>query len=299
MTIQFSIYTCPPISTAAPSPDKTSQDAGLWSPLSCTLIYTRNTAVLVDCPPTIAATHELASWVTSILPAGCILKYFIASHAHGDHFFGFPVLEKTFPDIKAISTKSVAEGVEEQYTPALYNGLWTSHFPSNESGGGLPELHAKFTVLPPSNELNLDGHLIKLHDVPHGDTHANSFVYVPELGLVVAGDIVYNGDCHQWLGEAASPSKRNQWVESLSQIAALKPKVIVPGHTFKPMSEPDENRALAMLEGTKTYIEAFAEELGVAESENGLFQSMRAQYPRWNLWILSGSCHSAFAKKSM
>ncbi|KAI8713703.1 Lactamase-B domain-containing protein [Fusarium sp. LHS14.1] len=297
MAVQFSIYTCQPIPTAASSPDPSSKDSGLWSPLSCTLIYTPTTSVLVDCPASIAATRDLASWIKSTLPAGCTLKHFIATHAHGDHFFGFPVLKDFFPSITAIATKSVVEGVESQYAPELYDGLWKVHFPSAEAGTGMPEARTEFVALPPPNEVDLDGHLIKLYDVPHGDTHANSFVHLPELGLVVAGDIVYNEDCHQWLGEAATYEKRAQWIEALSQIAALKPKVVVPGHTFTPETEPNEGLALSMLKSTKEYIQAFEKELESAKDKDDLFQRMRSRQSRWNLWILSGGCQAGIATK--
>ncbi|RSL63821.1 hypothetical protein CEP53_004309 [Fusarium sp. AF-6] len=299
MAVQFSIYTCQPIPTAASSPDSSSEDSGLWSPLSCTLIYTTTTAILVDCPASIAATAEVASWVKSTLPAHCTLKYFIATHAHGNHFFGFPVLKDFFPSVTAVATKSVVEGVDSQYAPELYDGLWKVHFPPAEAGTGLPATKAQFVALPPSNEIDLDGHLIKLYDVPHGDTHANSFVHVPGLGLVVAGDIVYNGDCHQWLGEAATQEKRAQWIEALSQIAALKPKVVVPGHTFTPATEPNEDLALSMLKSTKEYIRAFEKELEDVFSNDDLFQRMRSRQSRWNLWILSGSCQASIATKQV
>lgn len=297
MAIQFAIYTCPPIASATSSPDPSSEDSGFWSPLSCTLIYTPVTAVIVDCPATIAATTELATWIKSTLPNGCTLKHFIISHAHGDHFLGIPVLQNTFPGITAIGTKTVVEGVAQQYSPQIYDGLWRQTFPTTEPGTGVPLTKADFVSLPSSNDLDLDGHALQLFDVPHGDTHANSFVHVPELGLVVAGDIVYNGDCHQWLGEASTQEKRNQWNQALSQIAVLKPKVIVPGHTFMPMSEPNEFLAASMLNSTKEYIKGFEEELGMAASEEDLFKRMKARYSRWNLSLLDGGCKAGILAK--
>lgn len=297
MTIKFAIYTSHPIPTAVVSPDPSSKDAGLWSPLSCTLLYTTTTAILVDCPASVAPTTELASWIKTTLPAGCRLKYFIASHAHGDHFLGLPVLQEIFPSITATGTGSVVEGIAQQYAPPSYEGLWKPAFPPAEAGTGLPEAKVDFVALPPSNEIDLDGHLVKVHDVPHGDTHANSFVHVPELGVVVAGDIVYNGDCHQWLGEACTQEKRDRWIDALSQIAALKPKIVVPGHTFTPALAPDEAVVTSMLKSTEEYIKGFEEELGKAENGDDLFRKMRARYSRWNLYILNGGCQAGIKFK--
>lgn len=297
MAIRFSVYTCQPIPTEVKVPNLSSEDSGVWSPLSCTLIYTPIEALLVDCPATIAATAELATWVKSTLPDGCTLKHFMPSHAHGDHFMGFPVLQQHFPDVTAVASQRVVEGVSLQYAPPTYDGLWKACFPSSELGTGLPSKRAVVSPLPPSNVLDLDGHSIQVYDVAHGDCPANLFVHVPELDLVVAGDLVYNGDCHQWLGEASTQERRDQWIQGLHQIAALKPKVVVAGHTFDPVLEPNESRAALMLKGTEEYIRGFEKELGLAETEGDLFQRMRARYPRWNLWILDGGCKAGMSAK--
>ncbi|KAJ4265951.1 hypothetical protein NW762_003924 [Fusarium torreyae] len=299
MALNFSIYTCQPIPTAAATPDTSSKDAGLWSPLSITLLYTSTAALLVDCPASINPTHELAAWIKSQLPASSTLKYFICTHAHGDHFLGLPILEEHFPGLTAYATKKVVEGIDQQQSPAVMEALWNKNFPPSEDGSGLPQARSIFNALPASNDFNIDGHPLKLYDVPHGDTHANSFIHVPELEIVVAGDIVYNGDCHQWLGEASDPEKRGKWLAALDQIGALEPKIIVPGHTFTPTSTPNNDVAAGMLKVTAEYINGFAEQLEDANGEEDLFQKMRSRYDRWNLYLLAGSAKAGWANKKL
>lgn len=162
-----------------------------------------------------------------------------------------------------------------------------------------------FAALPPDGVIELDDDngegdaavVVRVHDVPHGDTHANAFVHVPALALVVAGDIVYNRDCHQWLGEASTQEKRDGWVEALAKIRALGPRIVVPGHTFAPALKPDEAVAMGMLEGTEEYIRGFEEEVGKAGSKEELFEKMRARYERWNLYLLDGGCRAAMQAK--
>lgn len=295
MALKFATYICPPIPTALPSPDPSSPDSDLWSPLCCTLIYTNSSAVIVDCPPSIAGTRNLAAWIKGTLPVGCTLKLFLATHAHGDHFFGFPVLEEHFPGIQAVASRYVVRGVEAQYAPELYEGLWKVAFPSSPSGNGLPERRVDFKALPESNNIFLDdGNFIKVHDIQYADTHYSSFVHVPDLDLVVAGDIVYNGDCYQYLVEANNAERRAKWIKAVSEIAALEPKIVVPGHSFHVRAEPDVEYAKAMLQSNIAYIRGFQEELGKASEHEELFQSMRKRYNRWNLWILEQSCQAAF-----
>lgn len=43
--------------------------AGVWSPISCTLIHSQKEAVLVDVPTTIRQTRELINWIEEYAPS--------------------------------------------------------------------------------------------------------------------------------------------------------------------------------------------------------------------------------------
>ena len=111
----------------------------LWSPTSITLIHTATSALVIDVPPTIAETEALPEWIEKVIPKK-ELKYFFTTHAHGGHFLGFPVLQKTFPVFKANATADVAEGAKTQYDPEIPGGPWTSWFPN----GQLPDVKVVF-----------------------------------------------------------------------------------------------------------------------------------------------------------
>lgn len=290
MALKFAVFLSPPIPTTLPSPDTSSPDSGLWQPLSCTLIYTPSTAIIIDCPTTIPATRDLAAWIKGTLPEGCTLKLFLTTHAHGDHFFGFPILQDNFPGIQAVASRYVIEGVDSQYAPEIYEGLWKVGFL------GLDERRVDFKALPESNEIDLDGTIISVHDIQHADTHNSSFVHVPSLDLVVAGDVAYNGDCYQYLAEANNAERRAEWIKAISEIIALNPKVVIPGHSFHVRSEPDAGYAKALLESNINYIRGFEEELQKAADAKELFGLMQKRFKRWNLWILNESCKAAFAE---
>ncbi|KAF5967133.1 hypothetical protein FBULB1_11338 [Fusarium bulbicola] len=190
-----------------PSPDVSSKDSGLWSPLSITLLWTPTSGLLVYCPATVNPTNELAQWIKCQLPIGSTLKYFFCTHTHGDPFLGLPILEEHFPELKAYAAKAVVEGIDQQYSPEIRDAVWASTFAASKDGSSLPSVGSDFNALVSSNQLDLEGHSLKLYDVPHGDTHANLFIHVHELDLVLAGDIVHNDDCHRWLGKASNAEK--------------------------------------------------------------------------------------------
>ena len=58
----------------------------------------------------------------------------------------------------------------------------------------------------------------------------DSFVlYVPDLSLMVAGDISYK-DMHQWLAESPTEDTRNSSIAAHETIAVLKPAIVLSSH---------------------------------------------------------------------
>ena len=55
-------------------------------------------------------------------------------------------------------------------------------------------------VTVPDNRFTLEGHDLVIVEVGHTDTSDTSVLHVPDLGLVVAGDVIYNG-VHMYLGQ--------------------------------------------------------------------------------------------------
>ncbi len=134
-------------------------------------------------------------------PRGEKLQYLYTTHAHGDHFFGNPVLLKHFPEAICVATSSVVEGIKQHLLNRL--AMWQMWFPN----GQIPDGQIIPNPLPANGEFYVDGQSFFGVNVVHSDTHASSFLHVPSLKLVVAGDIVY-GDCFQFLAEANTAEKR-------------------------------------------------------------------------------------------
>ncbi|KAF4815517.1 hypothetical protein CGCTS75_v012990 [Colletotrichum tropicale] len=278
--LQVDVYVAPaaPIATGHPDPSKR-----WFSPISCTLIQGPTSAVLVDTPATIELSEGLVTWIKKTAPEKKLL-YIYTTHLHGDHFLGNPVILRHFPEAKCVATASVVNGIRKQWPGSL--AFWDKLFPEGQIAGDQHIPHA----LPADGKFHIDGHLLQGIDVPHSDTDASSFLHVPDHRLVVCGDIVY-GDCYQFLGEANTPEKRQMWLHSLDQIAALDPHIVVPGH--KRASQIDGSY---LIEATRAYIMAFEEELERAENSEKLEEAMVRRYPqRWNRFLLEQSCQRTWS----
>lgn len=234
-----------------------------WVPNSATLIYGKRDAVLVDVFLAIEHTNVLAD---SIAATGKDLKYIYITHPHGDHFYGLQLLLDRFPGAIAIATPAVAKDCAEQVRPEVINGFWAPRFP-----GQIPEKLAVPQAMP-SSEFELEGEKLVVLQTGFSDTHDSTSLYVPSIGLIVAGDVAYNG-VHLYLAET-TPETRKEWRNSLDMLAALLPKWVVAGH--KQPSFPDDP---AILAATRKYLEDF-DHLNAATSTNlELYNRMLALYP--------------------
>jgi len=74
---------------------------------------------------------------------------------------------------------------------------------------------------PAGNAFELEGSELHVVEVGHTDTDNTTVLHVPSIGLVVAGDAVYNG-VHQYLAESANGGIQ-KWIKALDTIAALRP----------------------------------------------------------------------------
>ncbi|MDO6432630.1 MBL fold metallo-hydrolase [Flavitalea sp. BT771] len=212
-----------------------------WVPNSATLIYGKKDAVLVDVFLAIEHTKDLAN---SIAATGKNLTYIYITHPHGDHFYGLQLLLDRFPDAIAIATPAVARDCAEQVRPEVINGFWAPRFP-----GQIPEKLAVPQAMD-SDEFELEGEKLVVLPTGFSDTHDSTSLYVPSIGLIVAGDVAYNG-VHLYLAETTRET-RKEWRSSLDMLAGLHPKSVVAGH--KQPSLPDDPAILAM---TRKYLEDF------------------------------------------
>lgn len=237
-------------------------DRLISSPLAVTLIFGGQDAVLVDPPLTIEQTEKVGDWIER---SGKRLAYIFATHGHGDHWFGTAELVKRFPGVTVYATEGTIKVMHEQATIGRAN-LWDKQFP-----GLIPDTPVLAEPIPAGGFL-LEGNVVQAIEVGHTDTDETSVLHIPSIGLVVAGDVAYNG-VHQYVLEGANGGLQ-QWLSALDRVAELKPRAVVAGHKNKDL--PDDP---AILEETRQYLLDAIHLLGDSTTAREYFDRMTARYP--------------------
>jgi glyoxylase-like metal-dependent hydrolase (beta-lactamase superfamily II) len=252
-------------------------DSLKWVANSSTLIYGKEDAVLVDVFLTIDQANALADSIAAI---GKNLKYIYITHSHGDHFFGLKILLDRFPTAVAVSTQAIADDCADLIKPEIVNKFWRARFP-----GQIPQQLTAPQAMQ-ADEIDLEENKLVVIQTGFTDTHHSTSLYVPSIGLLVAGDVVYNG-IHPYLTETSSQT-RKEWIAALDKLAALHPKIVIAGHKNPANGDSQDNIA-----ATKKYLEDFERLNGETSTALELFNKMLTLYPdRANpgrLWEAAGA----------
>jgi len=272
-----------PIVTPKPLPFGIPQT---WSHMASTLISGEKEAILIDPPLTIKQGNELAAWIKGVLGDKKLTTIYI-THGHGDHYFALRSLLKHFPNAKAYATKATMKHMEKQVEPKFYASWWEASFP-----GELDQPIGLVQALS-GNSINLGGHAINIIEAGHSDTNDSTFVHIPDLSMVVAGDVCYN-ELHQWLVESPDEESRNAWIAALEKIASLKPATVIASH-----KRPGAVEGINNVYSTIGYIRAFGELKAQSKDAAELYHKMILRYPqRINPIILWLGCQANFPEST-
>jgi glyoxylase-like metal-dependent hydrolase (beta-lactamase superfamily II) len=262
----------PAAAPAEPPAPKLSLEVITGSPegflVTSTLVSGAQDAVLIDAQFTLADAKAVAARIQASHKK---LTTVYVTHAHPDHYFGFPALKEAFPDAKLVALPATIAGIEKtwqdkvkQWKPLYKDGI-TDHPVVPEPLAG--------------NSLELEGEKLEIVGGLQGDETDNSYVWIPSLSTVVAGDIVYD-QVFPWTAET-TPEARVAWQATLDKLAALGAKAVVPGHQKAEQKQDPQN-----LQFTQGYLKAYDTALASSKTPEELQTKVKAQYPEAALDVI-------------
>jgi cyclase len=178
--------------------------------------------VLIDCPVRPSESRSWQKKLRALSPLG--LRYLIGTDFHGDHTTGAAFVEDVIFIAPQFVYKEVSKGtnafVKKIFVETLRDEGHTDEVAEiEEAAVPLPQICFEDSLILHLHPLTLEIRRLG------GHSPACSVVYIPQEGILFAGDVVINDPC---------PGMRDanvaQWLQALSWIEELDVGTIVPGH---------------------------------------------------------------------
>jgi glyoxylase-like metal-dependent hydrolase (beta-lactamase superfamily II) len=261
--LSYDVFTAPSKPFTAPPPR--IGDPQAWDPVTSTLIFGARDAVLMDALTTVREATALADWVA--LHERRLTTIYI-THGHTDHYLGLSVLLDRFPDARAVATAATVEQMRTQTSPQVLSHGDGARYPG--------QIAEKVALAEPLNggQFELEGLPLVVIETGHTDTVDTTSLHVPDLRLIVSGDVAYN-HCHMYVGPTTAVG-RAEWIAALNKLAALNPAAVVAGH-----KDPTQGNPPSILAESRGYLEYYGQLREAALPDQKLFDAMVTRYPDW------------------
>lgn len=225
------------------------------------LIKGEKKAVLVDVPFTRADAHRV---VAMILDSGKDLETVVITHDHPDHFFAMEVVAQAFPNAKFVAHPTVVADIWRSLPIKI--AKWSPLLGQNAPRQ--PTAPSPLT----GDTIILEGLEIKIIGPMQGDHCHATAIWVPSIRALFPGDLAFY-QMYLWMAEHDSDQVA-AWGESIEQLLALDPLMVVPGHGKRGF--PTDASALHW---SKSYILTWLRLVSQSKDSISLSASVREAFP--------------------
>ncbi|MGO9794268.1 MAG: MBL fold metallo-hydrolase [Solirubrobacteraceae bacterium] len=189
------------------------------------------------------------------------------SGGHLDHFLGIGQLMARFPGARPVASAAVVADINA--TVGDQEKQWQRRFGDDvDTTAVIPEPLD-------GNVIDLEGHELRVIEVPQGDISPSTVIHIPSIDTVIGGDVVYNR-IHMMLA-LTGPAEWQKWIDSIDLVESLAATTIIAGHKQPDASDQDLD---TILNGSRGYIRDFRDAVAASSAAGEVIEPMKAQIPR-------------------
>ena len=216
--------------------------------------------VVVDALGSPALAQELLREIHRVTPQA--IRYVVVTHYHADHIYGLQTLAQA--GAKVIGHASAREYLNSD---TAQRRLEASRIEL------APWIDANTRLVPAEQWLNTQETRFRLGSmdfvVDHvGPAHTpeDVVVFVPQLGVLFAGDLFFQGRI-PFVGQADS----RLWIQALNRLMKYQPKIVIPGHG------PASTNPMVDMTMTRDYLLYLRKTMGEAAKNMEPFEEVYAK----------------------
>ncbi|WP_116473597.1 MBL fold metallo-hydrolase [Zobellella maritima] len=210
------------------------------------------------------------------------IKHVLMSHYHAVRVLG----ASAYQPENIIASRQTFELIQERGQQDFESEV--GRFPRLFAGvESVPGLTWPNVVFDERMTLDLGNRRVEIMHVGRGHTKGDTIAWLPEEGILFAGDLVefgatpYSGDAYH-----------KDWPQTLDNLLALKPKQLVPGRGDA-LITPEQCREA--IEGTRNFIQTMYQSVADGRSRGlSLGECYRETYallaPRYGHWVIFDHC---------
>ncbi len=216
------------------------------------------------------------------------VSLFILSHGHSDHWSSIDFFSGVAPDAAILTAKETANNIQIM-GKAYVN--WTEMF---GTWSHIPELIIKPTeTFEKEKVIDAGDFTLKLYTTGPAEDTEHTVIYIPELKVLLANDVIYKG-YHPWNEE----ERDGHWLRVLDWLRTFDVKTVVPGHgpVCGPEIFDDMEKWLTLYQDLRL---KYAGRYGIKdmppENREKMIEEMKAGFPDWVEGDLQISCGKMLA----
>lgn len=233
------------------------QEKGIFA-VNSTLASGPHEAVLFDAQFSVKDGEKL---VEMIQKSGKKLTRIVITSGDPDFYFGLEPLVKAFPQAKVVATAEVVKHINATKEAKL------AYWGPQMKDGAPKELYVPQVIA--ANTFTIDGEKVEIRQ----PQNYAAYVWIPAKKAILGGTGVAWG-MHVWTADTQSVESRQQWINTLNEMAALHPQQVIPGHYLG--TPPAGDRAIVF---TRDYLTQFEQALNEHKDSVGVIKAMKQRWP--------------------